>query len=254
MLTIAALIWWMAARGQCSMHMGGAPRDQGCAVQGPEHEQHRARGCWPRWACGRDQRRVVFPGACRACAPLRRDEPVLVKPERDNVSQVVLRGQVDARLAGLPPRRESGMLAYVRNPDRSTAHESQARTTGPYDFPRSGQRQHSLAGRGIAARALGCPRRAAFRRAFPGAAESRRGCLASPAPQQRARSAGRPESTRVLGAGRGYAIPVREQIVKWDLVQQMSSDDVGASSPSRGHRKSLRRAWSFAGAISSLIF
>jgi hypothetical protein len=78
-----------------------APGAQGGAVQGAEHEQQRAGGGFCERP-GRNRQRAVLPGAGRRAVPDVRMNPLLLKPERDTHSQVVLMGQVDAELTAMP--------------------------------------------------------------------------------------------------------------------------------------------------------
>jgi ABC-type cobalamin/Fe3+-siderophores transport system ATPase subunit len=81
-----------------------APGPEGGAVQGAEHEQQRPRGGHAGRRAGRDRQRPVLPGAGGAGRADVRMNPVLLKPERDDHSQVVLLGQVDAALGAMPWR------------------------------------------------------------------------------------------------------------------------------------------------------
>ena len=85
------------------------PRPEGGAVQGPEHEQQRARAVPDRRPPG-EIGSAIGP-APRSRAPRGADEPRVAQAESDTSSQVVVLGEVRADLASVPAGAQRAALA-----------------------------------------------------------------------------------------------------------------------------------------------
>src|SRR6218665_3008068 len=88
------------------------PGAQGGALQGAEHEQQRPGGARPGrgGAMGEIGSAQYFQSLAARAAPEVRMNPLLLKPETDTRSQVVLLGQVHADLGALPWRGRSARV------------------------------------------------------------------------------------------------------------------------------------------------